>query len=196
MCVVCCVCCVHRCDSEKRVYSETKNNNNNKNAQKILSFFKKKIVYNYYMWKMENGVMRSCGRQIEKENCFFLNDVLAVVIIDATASRWLNSGWILLFLLLGCCFSWMLWYIFSWMWQPSVDTDRTCSHLPQAGWVATWWYTIFIDHLSGTVQCWNGRIDFGCGTFISFTSNRIAIWGEENDNERLENDYENHLSKK
>lgn len=46
MCVyVCCVCmylCVYRCDSEKRVYSETKNNNNNKNAQKILSFFSKK----------------------------------------------------------------------------------------------------------------------------------------------------------
>lgn len=72
MCV-CCV-CVYRCDSEKRVYSETKNNNNNKTHKKILSslFLLKKIVYNNYTWKMENGVMRSCGRQIEKENCFFL----------------------------------------------------------------------------------------------------------------------------
>lgn len=32
---------------------------------------------------MENGVMRSCGRQIEKENCFFF--VLNDDVVDATA---------------------------------------------------------------------------------------------------------------
>lgn len=99
MCV-CCV-CVYRCDSEKRVYSETKNNNNNKTHKKILSslFLLKKIVYNNYTWKMENGVMRSCGRQIEKENCFFF--VLNDDVVDATAciDGWTVAGFLCSFFL-------------------------------------------------------------------------------------------------
>lgn len=63
---------------------------------------------------MENGVMRSCGRQIEKENCFFYDDVIVVVVVDATASSWLNSGWIFF------CFCLLMLldvvkHFFSWM---------------------------------------------------------------------------------
>lgn len=75
---------------------------------------------------MENGVMRSCGRQIEKENCFFYDDDVIVVVVNATAYSWLNSGWILFLFLfvnvVGCCKT----FFSAGCDNHFVDNDRIC----------------------------------------------------------------------
>lgn len=100
---------------------------------------------------MENGVQNWCALAVDKF------EMMEFVV----ASRWFPGGW-MRFCSAGCMDHWAI-----------------C--LPQTGWMTTWRYAIFEDHLFGTVHSWYICIDFSRSAHqVSFAGYRISICRKQN----------------